>query len=435
MKRVFTSLWVCAFLLSVALPAPDAGAHDSDEFQEIRDRTFQLVRDGDLESAAESFENLYQIGLQIAPRRAAEAARAASSLAGRRGRLAEQIEWIERAIAAQQDAQAVSPDLLLSDVIKLSQLRDLAGDRPGAMEAMELAARVVRGHEDGSINPYKAYQVLFQLGQLYIAEGLHDRVAPLYEEAELYLIDAGRGGGREHLMLRIFSVDDGEFAGPDTSEKLRALMDVYEDPTFRELPDRLSLAGRFAGAVAYTIGDYATLERLATDLFAEAARLEGELGRESANRADIDGAYMQTAYHLAWARFMTGDFIGAAEAAEHALHAYPSHELADRLLDVRSRAYEQAGIDPASREVDSRLQEHSLGQDFTAEPPGVESGSASIGQPSGHDTPLAHVDTDDSGMAVQPRQAATSGKRWMVAGAGVCAVLLLLVGWRITRTA
>ena len=319
-----------------------------EQFQTLRQQASALNSEGRHAEAIEMLEDLLPLAVELGPSFAANVTRGLADATSYEGDHAASAQWYVRTLEYHADNPRAGPSTVFRDALMAGQAYESAGQLEDAMRYLTFAGGLANEPGESLVDPYMAYQAWFQAA--LVARGLErpDDITATYRQASEWIERAGRSGSTEDVMLDVCRIEYGAEYATGSEEKVLAMIDVYRHPRFRELPDRLSLAGRYAAFLAYGIGRFDLLEPLAADIFAEAARFEEQLG-DDAKEHDIDEAYTQTAMHLGIMYGDRGEDLLAAETFEHALYAYPDARLSGGLRDLLFQTYEELGIDPEDR--------------------------------------------------------------------------------------
>ncbi|MEM1422764.1 MAG: hypothetical protein AAGH64_02060 [Planctomycetota bacterium] len=315
-----------------------------------------LSSDDDHREAIRALVVLYEEGEEIHPTASAHVAMRIGLLSLREDRRDDGIAWLTRAI---EDGERAGGDEGVTGALSRAHL----AYELEKLERWEEAARVLavpKGHTPGA-SLGASWNAPYSSAQNFARAGL-------YEEAREQFLIAERASIREGdhpsttFQIRRAVIHEGSGLGigyqNDPRERQEELLarsiELYDHPYYRDVPDRLNMAGLpVATIAAITLKDYDMVESITTDIMHEAARLEALLGREAIDKAMVPQAYICSATYLAMAHADRGDHMLALEALESAARTYPDHDLVqgDMVLGQIAATRELLGLPPFDPEA------------------------------------------------------------------------------------
>jgi tetratricopeptide (TPR) repeat protein/transcriptional regulator with XRE-family HTH domain len=192
----------------------------------------------------------------------------------------------------------------------LGAVQNLAGDYPGATEALEKALSIARDLDDrlGQAN------ILNELGSVRRRTGAHPGAAEALEKALGIARDLDDRLGQASMLNNLGALrwQEGDYQA--AAEILKEALGIACD-----LDDRLGKASTltYLGAVGYLVGDYPRAAEALKEALGIARDLDDRVGQVSALN------------YIGALRYMTGDYSEATEALEEALGI--ARDLGDRL--------------------------------------------------------------------------------------------------------
>ncbi|MGI8657150.1 MAG: tetratricopeptide repeat protein [Candidatus Limnocylindria bacterium] len=268
-----------------------------------------LIGQGTLALARHEFADALEIGQRAVALRPSTA-----RIYGIIGDAQVELGRLEDALVTIQQMVDLRPDL--ASYSRVSYLRELHGDLPGAIAAMELAV------DAGGPSPENTEYVRVQLGNLHFASG------DLADAERTYRTSLARLPGYVYATAGMARVRAAE-------GRLDEAIQLYEEAAARiPLPEFVIALGETyeaAGRINEARDQYALVEAMQTLLEANGVRTDVELASYFADHGDaaraVDlarGAYERTpsiraADALAWSLFANGDVAEAATYADAAM--------------------------------------------------------------------------------------------------------------------
>ena len=319
-------------VLAQSITIPDDPEHRElymaffDEFA----RANAVAAAGDHDEAIGRLQSLYADVELLDASAAAQVSMSLGLLFLREGEQDEGIEWLSRAIEL---GQAAEGDEGITGALSRGRL----AFELEKQERWEEAARVMAVPPEGASGAVlgQAWAAAHSAGHNFARAGLYPEAREQFLIAERASVLAG-DDPNESFQLRRASIHEGSGFGPgfmnETVERQRELLamslELFNDPYYRDVPDRLNMAGLpITDIASVTLGDYEMVEAIATEIMHEAARMESLLGREALEKALVPQAYIIASQNLSGVYASQGDVMLALEVLESAARTYPDHHL------------------------------------------------------------------------------------------------------------